>query len=65
MPEWGIGYAPSRRKDARYTFGQLIDTARAESVAVVKYGRAVVVVLALKEYERLKSLDAASPAKPK
>lgn len=44
-------------KDAKYNFGQLIDTARAEPVTVVKYGRAVVVVLAVEEYERLRALD--------
>ena len=32
--------------------------ARAEPVAVAKHGRPVVVVLAVEEYERLKSLDA-------
>lgn len=41
-------------KDSKYNFGQLIYTARAEPVAVAKYGRAVVVVLAVEERERLK-----------
>ena len=40
-------------KDAKYHFGELIDTARAEPVTVVKYGRPVVVVMAVEEYERL------------
>jgi prevent-host-death family protein len=40
-------------KDAKYNFGKLIDTARAEPVTVEKHGRAVVVVLAVEEYERL------------
>ena len=44
-------------KDAKYGFGRLIDLARAEPVAVAKHGRTVVVVLAIEEYERLKSLD--------
>jgi prevent-host-death family protein len=44
-------------KDAKYNFGHLIDTARAEPVTVAKYGRAVVVVLAVEEYERLRALD--------
>lgn len=44
-------------KDAKYGFGRLIDLARAEPVAVAKHGRPVVVVLAIEEYERLKSMD--------
>ncbi len=44
-------------KEAKYHFGKLIDTARAEPVTVEKHGRAVVVVLAVEEYERLKCLD--------
>jgi len=44
-------------KEAKYHFGKLIDTARAEPVTVEKHGRAVVVVLAVEEYERLKFLD--------
>lgn len=45
-------------KDAKYGFGRLIDLARAGPVTVAKYGRPVVVVLAVEEYERLKALDA-------
>lgn len=44
-------------KDAKYEFGRLIDLARAEPVAVTKHGRAVVVVIAVEEYERLKVLE--------
>jgi prevent-host-death family protein len=40
-------------RDAKYNFGRLIDMARAEPVIVEKHGRAVVVVLAVEEYERL------------
>ena len=40
-------------RDAKNGFGRLIDLARADPVAVEKYGRAVVVVLAVEEYERL------------
>ena len=40
-------------KDAKYNFGRLIDTARAEPVVIEKHGRPVVVVLAIEEYERL------------
>ena len=40
-------------RDAKNHFGELIDTARATPVAVEKHGRAVVIVLAVEEYERL------------
>ncbi len=40
-------------RDAKNSFGHLIDTARAEPVVIEKHGRAVVVVVALEEYERL------------
>lgn len=42
-------------RDAKNGFGRLIDMARAEPVAIEKYGRPVVVVLAAEEYERLKA----------
>lgn len=45
-------------KEAKYHFGRLIDMARAEPVIVEKHGRAVVVVLAIEEYERLKAVEA-------
>lgn len=45
-------------KEAKYNFGRLIDTARAQPVTVEKYGRPVVVVLAVEEYERLKAIEA-------
>lgn len=44
-------------KDAKNAFGRLLDTARAEPVIVEKHGRAVVVVLAVEEFERLKGPD--------
>jgi len=44
-------------KDAKYGFGRLIDLARSAPVAVAKHGRAVVVVMAIEEYERLKALE--------
>ena len=50
-------------KDAKYSFGQLIDLARAAPVAVSKHGRPVVVVVAVEEFERIQALDA--PAKVK
>ena len=39
-------------KDAKNNFGRLNDTAQAEPVTVGKHRRAVVVVLAVEEYER-------------
>lgn len=43
-------------KDAKNAFGRLIDLARAEPVTVEKHGRAVVVVVSVEEYERLRSI---------
>jgi prevent-host-death family protein len=40
-------------RDAKNGFGLLIDLARAEPVAIEKYGRPVVIVMAVEEYERL------------
>jgi prevent-host-death family protein len=51
-------------KDAKYGFGRLIDMARAEPVRVAKYGRPVVVVMAVEEFERLQGLDGSAPEKP-
>jgi len=50
-------------KDAKYNFGRLIDTARAGPVTVEKHGRAVVVVMAVEEYQRLKSIESEQQAK--
>ena len=41
------------QKTMKYGFGRLIDLARAAQVAVSKHGRAVVVVVAVEEFERL------------
>jgi prevent-host-death family protein len=46
--------------DAKNSFGELIDLARAAPVAVTKYDRPVVVVMAVEEYERLTALAAPS-----
>lgn len=40
-------------REAKNSFGLLIDTARAEPVMIEKHGRGVVVVVAVEEYERL------------
>jgi prevent-host-death family protein len=44
-------------KDAKYGFGKLIDTARAEPVTVEKHGPPVVVVISVEEYERLLAVE--------
>jgi prevent-host-death family protein len=43
--------------DAKNNFGELIDLARAAPVTVTKYDRPVVVVMAVEEFERFKSLE--------
>lgn len=40
-------------KDAKNTFGLLLDTARAELVTIEKHGRRVVAVLSVEKYQRL------------
>jgi prevent-host-death family protein len=53
-------------KDAKYGFGNLIDLARGEPVAVTKHGRPVVVVLSIETFKRLSGLKATeSTAGPK
>lgn len=44
-------------RDAKNSFGRLIDTAQAEPVAIDKYGLTVVVVIAGEEYNRLTALQ--------
>lgn len=44
-------------RDAKNGFGLLLDTARAEPVTIEKHGRAVVVVISIEEYERLRGLQ--------
>jgi prevent-host-death family protein len=57
-------------RDAKKGFGKLIDLARAEPVTIEKYGRSVMIVMAIEEYERLsgkieKQCSGAIPAKGK
>jgi len=40
-------------KQAKDQFGQLLDTARTEPVAIQKHGRDVAVVLSIHDYQRL------------
>ena len=43
--------------DAKNQFGELVDSARVAPVAVTKYGRPFVVVLAVEEFDRLRALE--------
>lgn len=45
-------------REAKNSFGLMIDTARAGPMQIEKHGRGVVVVLAVEEYERLKAIEA-------
>jgi prevent-host-death family protein len=51
--------------DAKNNFGELIDMARAAPVAITKYERPVVVMMAVEEFERLKALDTPASTTPK
>ena len=51
-------------REAKYNFGRMIDTARAEPVIVEKHGRPVVVVLAVEKYEKLTG-EQISPSRDK
>ena len=48
-------------REAKYNFGRMIDTARAEPVIVEKHGRPVVVVLAVEKYENWVSTSLSYP----
>lgn len=50
-------------KDAKYSFGRLIDLARAEPIAVTKHGRPVVVVMSCEAFERLAAAAAMRKAR--
>lgn len=47
-------------RDAKNSFGKLIDMARAEPVAIEKHGRTVVVVLSIESYEMLRAGEGVS-----
>ena len=44
-------------RDAKNRFGQLLDDARVEPVAIEKHGRPVAVLMSLEEFERLEALE--------
>ena len=48
-------------REAKNSFGLMIDTARAEPVRIEKDGRGVVVVVSVEEYERMTDAVAANP----
>jgi prevent-host-death family protein len=48
-------------REAKNSFGLMIDTARAEPVRIEKHGRGVVVVVSVEEYERMTDAVAANP----
>ena len=52
-------------KNAKNSFGLLLDTARAEPVLIEKHGRAVAVVVAVEEYEKLKRVEESFKIKAK
>jgi prevent-host-death family protein len=43
--------------EAKNKFGEMVDMARSAPVAITKYDRPVLVVLAVEEFERLQALD--------
>lgn len=45
--------------EAKNKFGELVDQARSAPVAITKYDRPVLVVMAFEEFERLHALDSA------
>ncbi len=46
--------------DAKNKFGEMVDTARSAPVAITKYDRPVLVVMAFEEFARLRALDGAA-----
>jgi prevent-host-death family protein len=45
--------------DAKNKFGEMVDTALSAPVAITKYDRPVLVVMAFEEFARLRALDGA------
>ena len=50
--------------EAKNRFGEMVDQARAAPVAITKYERPVLVVMAYEEFERLRALDRAVSRSP-
>ena len=44
-------------REAKNSFGKLLDDARREPVAIERYGRTVAVLMPIEEYERLEELE--------
>lgn len=43
--------------EAKNKFGEMVDMARSAPIAITKYDRPVLVVMAVEEFERLQALD--------
>lgn len=41
-------------KDAKNKFGEMLDTAQREPLTIEKHGRAVAVIMSVKEYQQMK-----------
>ncbi len=50
--------------EAKNKFGEMVDHARSAPVAITKYDRPVLVVMAIEEFERLHALDSAAGRSP-
>jgi prevent-host-death family protein len=50
--------------EAKNKFGELVDLARASPVAITKYDRPVLVVMAIEEFERLQALNRSVAPRP-
>lgn len=50
-------------RNAKNSFGRLIDTAIAEPVLIEKHGRPIVVVISVEEYAKLKSVIPKGPSR--
>lgn len=44
-------------REAKNTFGRLLEEAKTQPVTIEKHGRAVAVVLSMEEYSRLESME--------
>ena len=44
-------------REAKNSFGKLLDDARRETVAIERYGRTVAVLMPVEEYERLEDME--------
>lgn len=52
-------------REAKNTFGLLIDSAIADPVVIERYGGSIVVVVSYEEFERTRARDHTEPCRPK